>query len=338
MNALANSQSGSSRSSSASASRTARARSPSAATPARRRTRSGSEIIADPPDILLTNYVMLELILTRPDERELVEAAQGLRFLVLDELHTYRGRQGADVALLVRRDREAVRGRRAPARRHVGHAAPGRHDSTSRGRRSPDVASLPLRRAASSRATSSARRSGARRRSRDLHDAAFAEALRERARLDPKRRLPRTPPRSSPTRSRRWIESDVRAATEKPAPAGWSGRDPRPISGPGRRARRCSPTLTGVDEERCAAAIQDQLLAGYGVTQPDTGFPVFAFRLHQFFSRGDTVFATPRARGRALPHVQPQQFVPGDRDAAPPAARLLPRVRPGLLHGPRWRR
>ena len=27
-------------------------------------------IIADPPDILLTNYVMLELILTRPDERE----------------------------------------------------------------------------------------------------------------------------------------------------------------------------------------------------------------------------------------------------------------------------
>ena len=57
-----------------------------------------NEIIANPPDILLTNYVMLELILTRTDERQLVAAARGLRFLVLDELHTYRGRQGADVA------------------------------------------------------------------------------------------------------------------------------------------------------------------------------------------------------------------------------------------------
>ncbi|MEY6432012.1 hypothetical protein ABC977_06255 [Thioalkalicoccus limnaeus] len=38
----------------------------------------------------------------------LVRAAQGLRFLVLDELHTYRGRQGADVALLVRRVRDAL--------------------------------------------------------------------------------------------------------------------------------------------------------------------------------------------------------------------------------------
>ena len=56
-------------------------------------------IIASPPDILLTNYVMLELVLTRPHERGLIKAARGLQFLVLDELHTYRGRQGADVAL-----------------------------------------------------------------------------------------------------------------------------------------------------------------------------------------------------------------------------------------------
>lgn len=72
-------------------------------------------ILADPPDILLTNYVMLELILTRPDERGLVRAASGLRFLVLDELHTHRGRQGSDVAMLVRRVREATGGdRRGP--------------------------------------------------------------------------------------------------------------------------------------------------------------------------------------------------------------------------------
>src|SRR5699024_8794386 len=67
------------------------------------------QILAEPPDILLTNYVMLELLLTRPKERErLIAAAEGLQFLVLDELHTYRGRQGADVALLVRRVRQAT--------------------------------------------------------------------------------------------------------------------------------------------------------------------------------------------------------------------------------------
>src|SRR5438876_3162065 len=64
-------------------------------------------IRANPPDILLTNYVMLELILTRSIERRLV-ASQSLQFLVLDELHTYRGRQGADVALLVRRVKDRM--------------------------------------------------------------------------------------------------------------------------------------------------------------------------------------------------------------------------------------
>ncbi|HSH59278.1 MAG TPA: DEAD/DEAH box helicase, partial [Acidimicrobiales bacterium] len=64
-------------------------------------------IIESPPDIVLTNYVMLELILTRVRDQALVQRMQGLRYLVLDELHTYRGRQGADVALLVRRLREA---------------------------------------------------------------------------------------------------------------------------------------------------------------------------------------------------------------------------------------
>jgi ATP-dependent helicase YprA (DUF1998 family) len=67
------------------------------------------EIRAHPPDILLTNYVMLEYILTRLHDRALVRAAEGLSYLVLDELHTYRGRQGADVALLVRRVRDACK-------------------------------------------------------------------------------------------------------------------------------------------------------------------------------------------------------------------------------------
>jgi ATP-dependent helicase YprA (DUF1998 family) len=58
-----------------------------------------------PPDILITNYVMLELLLTRNDDAALFreEIKRNLRFLVLDELHTYSGKQGADVAFLIRR-------------------------------------------------------------------------------------------------------------------------------------------------------------------------------------------------------------------------------------------
>ncbi len=60
----------------------------------------------NPPQILLTNYMMLELLLTRAQERPIRDAIyENLRFLVFDELHTYRGRQGADVAMLIRRIR-----------------------------------------------------------------------------------------------------------------------------------------------------------------------------------------------------------------------------------------
>lgn len=64
----------------------------------------------NPPDILLTNFMMLELLMTRQDDvdRKVIENCEGLQFLVLDELHTYRGRQGADVAMLVRRLRQRL--------------------------------------------------------------------------------------------------------------------------------------------------------------------------------------------------------------------------------------
>jgi len=60
---------------------------------------------SNPPDILLTNFMMAELLLTRQDQLDttVIANASGLEFIVLDELHTYRGRQGADVAVLVRR-------------------------------------------------------------------------------------------------------------------------------------------------------------------------------------------------------------------------------------------
>lgn len=58
----------------------------------------------NPPNILLTNYMMLELLMTRSAERGLRECfLSNLHFLVFDELHTYRGMQGSDVSFLIRR-------------------------------------------------------------------------------------------------------------------------------------------------------------------------------------------------------------------------------------------
>lgn len=59
----------------------------------------------NPPQVLLTNYMMLELLMTRVrgDEKIRTSIFENLEFLVFDELHTYRGRQGSDVGMLIRR-------------------------------------------------------------------------------------------------------------------------------------------------------------------------------------------------------------------------------------------
>lgn len=59
----------------------------------------------EPPDILLTNYKMLDFLLLRPEDRNLWAANRPdtLRYVVLDEFHTYDGAQGTDVAMLLRR-------------------------------------------------------------------------------------------------------------------------------------------------------------------------------------------------------------------------------------------
>ena len=81
-----------------------------------------------PPQVLLTNYMMLELLLTRVRERPIRDAIYAnLRFLVFDELHTYRGRQGADVAMLIRRIRARC-AQKIDLHRHV------RHDGVDRQR------------------------------------------------------------------------------------------------------------------------------------------------------------------------------------------------------------
>jgi ATP-dependent helicase YprA (DUF1998 family) len=55
-----------------------------------------------PPDILLTNYKMLDLLLQRSDDASLWRDA-AIRYVVVDEFHTYDGAQGTDVAMLLRR-------------------------------------------------------------------------------------------------------------------------------------------------------------------------------------------------------------------------------------------
>lgn len=61
------------------------------------------EMRANPPHILLTNYMMLEYLLVRPADRDAIFANHRCRFLVLDEVHTYRGILGSNIALLARR-------------------------------------------------------------------------------------------------------------------------------------------------------------------------------------------------------------------------------------------
>jgi len=60
------------------------------------------EMLNDPPQVLITNYAMLEHLLLLPRNERLF-SANALRFIVLDEIHTYRGAQATEVAYLLRK-------------------------------------------------------------------------------------------------------------------------------------------------------------------------------------------------------------------------------------------
>lgn len=70
---------------------------------------SRDEMLESPPHILVTNYAMLEHLLLLPRNAPLFAGAD-LRFMVLDEVHTYAGAQATEVALLLRK----LRNRYAP--------------------------------------------------------------------------------------------------------------------------------------------------------------------------------------------------------------------------------
>lgn len=59
-------------------------------------------IRANPPQILVTNFSMLEYLMERPVDAPIFEGAQ-LKYLVLDEAHAYRGIQATEIAFLIRR-------------------------------------------------------------------------------------------------------------------------------------------------------------------------------------------------------------------------------------------
>lgn len=269
-----------------------------------------AEICANPPDILLTNYVMLEYILTRPEEQPLVTACRDLRFLVFDELHTYRGRQGADVAMLIRRTREATGSSNLIC---VGTSA------TLSSAGSLDQQHREIARVASlifgsevlpqnvigeylQRLTLE----------RDFSAPDQLEELRRRVMNEivdakPDFESMRCDPLAS------WIETtfglDQDSITTRLVRA-----KPRSITGPEGGAELLA-RLLGLDVVICQTAIEEILLLGSTVINPASGFPIFAFKLHQFISRGDTVYGSLEAPDQRYLTIQRQLWVPnGQKD------------------------
>ncbi len=70
---------------------------------------SREEMRNTPPNILLTNYAMLEYLLLRPEDNSLFTANDNnWKFIVVDEAHVYDGSQGAEVSMLLRRLKDRV--------------------------------------------------------------------------------------------------------------------------------------------------------------------------------------------------------------------------------------
>ncbi len=254
------------------------------------------EIINNPPDIILTNFVMLELMLTRKRESDLLRAmsgvqGSGLRWLVLDELHTYRGRQGSDVAVLVRRAREMTSG---TALQCVGTSATIAGKGTRREQQTQvaEVASqlfgVPvapehiigetLRRFTSPRDFT-----------RDEEIVALRERLIGAAATDCQVDLPSDLLAA-------WIETTFGLQQcEEDGERFFRRAQPRAIGGAKGAAQELAQ-LTELPLKLCEQRIRDFLLAAYqSPPDPATGRTPFAFRLHQWVSRGDTVYASLEA-------------------------------------------
>lgn len=266
-------------------------------------------IVTNPPDILLTNYVMLELILTRPRERaQLIRSARGnLRFLVLDELHTYRGRQGADVAMLVRRVRDACE---VPDVQCVGTSAT-MASGGSRATQRAEVARVASRLFGAPVHPEHVIGETLRRAppELDVDDPVARRQLVERVeQRDP-------PPQHGTSRAAdplmSWIESTLGLRADVDT-GDLVRQQPRTITGAGGVAEDLA-AVTGLSADRCTTAIQDALLASRTTGTAAGAAAPFAFRLHQFLSKGETVWATLDPADERFITVEGQTYKPGDR-------------------------
>jgi hypothetical protein len=235
-------------------------------------------ILTDPPHILLTNYVMLEYMLIRPTDRSLLyQATRALKYLAVDELHVYRGRQGADVSMLMRRVRQRA----------------GRGDLLCIGT-SATLATGEDRGATRTRIVEvGSRFFGVTIKPDNVID----EALRRVTTAD----LPTTAETLRAAVLAPPPESTVAGVTAHPL-AAWVETSFGLIMGADGRLERRKPLAfadglkqlaekTGLPEQQCSAALRAVLDAGNAAEQRP-GEPVFAFRLHQFLSSGGSVYAT----------------------------------------------
>jgi Lhr-like helicase len=237
-----------------------------------------AELRQHPPQILLTNYVMAELLLVRPeDQRFLDRAGGGLRFLVFDELHTYRGRQGADVAMLIRRLKERAA---APGLVHVGTSA-----------------TMVANRNASPQERKAAVAGFARRLFGHpfLPEQVIEETLVPFTVGGPPSRqelvaaltgpIPSTLPEFRRYPLARWVEAEF--GIEPEDGGGFKRRVPGALSAAARILAGRTDTQPGTCEER----LREVLNAGTKL-ESDDGGRAFAFKLHQFIGQGRALFAT----------------------------------------------
>ena len=258
-------------------------------------------IAKNPPDILLTNYVMLELIMTRflETDKAVREHAAGLRFLVLDELHTYRGRQGADVAMLVRR----VRQRFNENLLCIGTSATMASEGSAKDR-STAVANI------------ASRLFGVTVSSDNIITETLEPVTDDDAPTDEPslRRAIEAGVLVKPTHDdlsghpiAAWVERNLGLDEQD----GKLVRIPRPLTV--LEASEQLATDSSLDAPACREYLAGFLLAAYQ-SQNDSGRNFFAFRLHQFISGAWNAYSTLEAAGERYLTLQGQQFKPGDRE------------------------
>ncbi len=255
---------------------------------------------ATPPDILLTNFMMLELLMTRQNDidKAVMRNAKGLRFLVLDELHTYRGRQGADVALLVRRVREALSDNLICIGTSATMASEGtqmeRNAVVARVARRLFGTSIPDRNVI----TETLRRTTPEGETLDSVRPRLGEAIRAGFPDDLAYEAMAAHPMSV------WVELTLGLTYEDDKPR---RAKPRTLAD----AAKALHADSGEPVETCLSYLQQFMLRAYAVTD-SAGKSLFAFKLHQFIAGGGKVYTTVEAPGKRAITLDGQQFVSGD--------------------------